>query len=176
MDTVTFDRLLLKTAFCCMASDGKIVDREIAVINSLCRKSPLFKDFDFQKELNKLVKRFNAEGKKFIAYFFDLLKNTILTEEEELTLIDWAIRTIQADEVDDYSEIKFFKIIRRNLKISNEKILAVYPNIEQFLEEDIVIESDLEKILNQYLELAEIPQFELISLIDDNTNDSKSEG
>ena len=31
MDTITFDKLLLKTAFCCMASDGNIDKREIQV-------------------------------------------------------------------------------------------------------------------------------------------------
>ena len=47
MDTITFDKLLLKTVFCCMASDGNIDKREIALIKSMCEKSPLFKDFKF---------------------------------------------------------------------------------------------------------------------------------
>lgn len=29
METITFDKLLLKTAFCCMASDGNIDNREV---------------------------------------------------------------------------------------------------------------------------------------------------
>jgi uncharacterized membrane protein YebE (DUF533 family) len=33
MDTIKFDKLLLKTAFCCMASDGHIDSREIAIVN-----------------------------------------------------------------------------------------------------------------------------------------------
>ena len=52
METISFDQLLLKTAFCCMASDGKIDQREIAFIKSMCEKSPLFKDFNFQEEMN----------------------------------------------------------------------------------------------------------------------------
>ena len=31
MDTITFDRLLLKTAFCCMAADGKIENNEVSI-------------------------------------------------------------------------------------------------------------------------------------------------
>ena len=164
MDTISFDKLLLKSAFCCMASDGHIDNREIALIKSMCEKSPLFKDFNFQEEINTLVSMINTRGKEFISYYFDLLDKSILTEKEELTLIDFAIQTIKADEQIEYSEIKFFKNIRHRLKISNEDILAVFPDIEQFLEEDIVTESFLSKITSQYLEAIQLPNFELISI------------
>jgi uncharacterized tellurite resistance protein B-like protein len=147
-----------------MASDGHIDNREIALIKSMCEKSPLFKDFNFQEEINTLVSMINTRGKEFISYYFDLLDKSILTEKEELTLIDFAIQTIKADEQIEYSEIKFFKNIRHRLKISNEDILAVFPDIEQFLEEDIVTESFLSKITSQYLEAIQLPNFELISI------------
>jgi len=164
METISFDKLLLKTAFCCAASNGTIEPQEITKIKDLCEKSILFKDFDFQGEINLLVNKINTRGKEFISYYFDLIKNSTLTEQEELTLIDFAIQTIRADNETDYAEIKFFKNIRHRLKISDENILAVFPDIEQFLEEDIVTESFLDKITSQYLEAAELPQFELISL------------
>ena len=47
-------------------------------------------------------------------------------------------------------------------QISDENILAVYPDIEQFLEVDIITESFLDKITNQYLDLAKLPKFEHI--------------
>jgi len=164
METISFDKLLLKTAFCCAASNGTIEPQEITKIKELCEKSILFKDIDFQGEINLLVNKINTRGKEFISYYFDLIKNSTLTEQEELTLIDFAIQTIRADNETDYAEIKFFKNIRHRLKISDENILAVFPDIEQFLEEDIVTESFLDKITSQYLEAAELPQFELISL------------
>jgi len=163
MNAIPFDKLVLKTAFCCMASDGIIDKREIALINTMCKKSPLFVDFNFEKEINALVSKLNTKGKEFISYYFDLLKNSKLSEQEELTLIDFAIKTIKADDQIEYSEIKFFKVIRHNLKISDEKILESYPDIEQFLEQDIITESYLDKISKQYLETAELPQFELIT-------------
>ena len=171
MDTISFDKLLLKTAFCCMASDGNIDKREIALIKSMCEKSSLFENFNFQDEINTLVSKINTRGKEFITYYFDLLKHSNLTEQEELNLIDFAINTIKSDEQIHYSEIKFFKVIRHNLKISDEKVLAVYPDIEQFLEEDIITESYLEKITHQYLETAELPQFELINSFDSGSLD-----
>ena len=164
MEHISFDKLLLKTAFCCMASDGNIDNREITMIKSMCEKSSLFDDFNFQEEINKLVSKINTNGKEFISYYFDLLKVNSLTEQEELTLIDFAIQTIKADEQIEYSEIKFFKNIRHRLQISDENILAVYPDIQQFLEEDIITESFLDKITNQYLDLAELPTFEHINL------------
>ena len=176
METITFDRLLLKTAFCCMASDGNIDKREIALIKSMCENSPIFVNFDFKKEINELVKKLNTRGKEFISYYFDLLKNSTLSESEELTLIDFAVQTIKADELIEYAEIKFFKVIRHNLKVCDEKILSVYPEIESWLEEDIITESYLDKITKQYFDMAELPQFELISSIelDSAVNETKN--
>jgi uncharacterized tellurite resistance protein B-like protein len=162
MDPKSFERLLLTTAFCCMASDSKIDEKEIAVIQSMCEKSPLFEKLNFKAEINNLVLEINSKGKSFISDYFASLKESSLSEQEELTLIDLAIKTIQADEIIEYSEIKFFKVIRNSLKISDDNILSVYPGIEKFLEKDIITESYLEKITNQYLEVAELPQFELL--------------
>ncbi len=172
MDTISFDKLLLKTAFCCMASDGNIDNREVAVIKTMCAKSPLFSNFNFEEEINTLVTKLNTSGKEFIRDYFDLLKHSTLIEQEELALIDFAISTIKADDKIDYSEIKFFKVIRHNLKIGDENILAVYPDIEQFLEPDVITESYLEKITNQYLDTAELPQFELINSFDPDSLDN----
>ena len=162
METISFDRLLLKTAFCCMASDGNIDNREIALIKTTCENSQYFGDINFEEEINILVNKINSRGKEFISYYFDLLNQSDLSEKEELTLINFAIQTIKADEQVEYSEIKFFKNIRHRLKVSNENILVVYPDIEEFLEEDIVTESFLSKIANQYLDSIELPKFEVI--------------
>ncbi|MBK9984464.1 MAG: TerB family tellurite resistance protein [Saprospiraceae bacterium] len=162
MDTISFDKLLLKSAFCCMASDGHIDKREIALIERMCQNSPIFKDLNFHEEVNSLVEEINTSGKEFISYYFSLLSQSTLSEEEEMTLIDFAIQTIKADDKIEYSEIKFFKNIRHRLKVSDETILAVFPDIEQFLEEDIITESFLDKISNQYLDIAELPKFDLI--------------
>jgi uncharacterized tellurite resistance protein B-like protein len=163
METITFDKLLLKTAFCCMASDGDIDPREVNMIKTLCEQSPILNNLSIEDEINQLISALNETGKSFIKQYFNQLKESKLTEEEELTLIDFAIKTIMADERIEYAEIKFFKIIRNNLNLSNEKILEYYPDIEQFLEEDISTTSYLDKIM-QYFDLVEYPKFELINL------------
>lgn len=155
-----------------MASDGNIDEREISTIKSMCEKSPLFDNFNFQKEINILVGSINSEGKQFIQNYFNLLNQTNLSEENELILIDFAIKTINADDQLEYSEIKFFKNIRHRLSITNEKILERFPDIELYLEEDIVTESFLDKITSQYFETTVLPQFDQISDVDlskDNT-------
>jgi len=166
METISFDRLLLKTAFCCMASDGKIVPKEVTLIKKLCEKSPVFRELNFNEEINSLVTRFNKNGKDFINYYFCLLKDADLTDNEELALIEFAIETIKADESIEYSEIKFFKAIRHNLKISDELILANHNDVEFWLEQDISTESNIDKVINQYFEVSNLPQFDLISLTD----------
>lgn len=164
METITFDKLLLKTAFCCMASDGKIDKTEVELIKKMCHTSDLFQNFDFEKEINILLSKINLRGKEFIQYYFNLLKNSSLNHQEELTLIDFAIKTINADDVVEYSEIKFFKSIRKCLKISDEEILVVYPDIEFYLEEDINTDNNLDNLVNNYLNSVELPQFEKIKL------------
>ena len=68
------------------------------------------------------------------------------------------------------------KVTLRDVEIcSDNSILAVFPDIEQFLEEDIVTESFLDKITNQYLEAAELPQFELISIDTSSLDDLKKD-
>jgi uncharacterized tellurite resistance protein B-like protein len=163
METITFDKLLLKTAFCCMASDGDIDPREVNMIKILCEQSPILKNLSIEEEINQLISTLNETGKSFIQQYFNQLKESKLTEEEDLTLIDFAIKTIMADERIEYAEIKFFKIIRNYLNIPNEKILEHYPDIEQFLEEDISTSSYFDKIM-QYFDLVEYPKFELINL------------
>lgn len=175
MDAISFDKLLFNTVFCCMAADGDIDKREISLIKSICDKSSLFSNFNFQEEINKLVEKINTSGKDYIKYYFDLLKQTQLSEEEELTLIDFAIQTINADEKIEYSEIKFFKNIRHRLKVRDSKILERFPDIEQFLEDDIITDGFLDKISNQYFQAIELPQFDLITIETQSSENSKKE-
>jgi hypothetical protein len=166
METIAFDKLVLRTAFCCMASNGVITKSELSLLNEMCASSKIFVDFDFHDEMNLLVNEINKGAKSFISHYFEMLKSSKLNEEEELILIDFATKTINADQEVDYAEIKFFKVIRHNLKVSDEKILELFPDIELFLESDIQTESYLDKISRQFLDTAEIPLFDLITPID----------
>lgn len=166
MEDIKFDRLLLKTAFCCMACDGDIDRREVESIRMICEASPMFTNIDLLVDLNELVNQLNVEGKKFIQKYLEDLKKAALSNEQELDIIHFAIETIKADEVIEYSEIKFFKAIRACLRIKNEAILAKFPEIETYLEADIQTSTYLNRLIDQYFDSVEIPQFGAIPIFE----------
>jgi uncharacterized tellurite resistance protein B-like protein len=141
MKIISFDKLLLKTGICCMASDGRMDHEEIELIKSLCIKSPLFKFFDFLDAINHNITEINSNGKEYIREYFGQLSMAKLSEQQELVLIDFAIKTIKANKVVEKSEVVFFKEIRQHLKISNESILKQYPDLNVFLEKDEISET-----------------------------------
>ena len=57
------------------------------------------------------------------------------------------------------------------MNVGDEKILARFPDIEQYLEDDIITDTFLDKITSQYFEISELPQFDLISIADNNKQD-----
>ena len=130
--------LLLKTVFCCMACDGEIADSEISLVKKLTLQSNSFGEVDVEQMLNSYVEAINQNGLLFISQYIQEIKDTEFTDEEALNLISLAIKTIEADENIEYSEIRFFKKIRSQLKISDKKILNILPDKEDFLLPDIV--------------------------------------
>lgn len=165
MKAIAFDKILLKTAFCCMASDGHIDTREVEIIKELCNKSHYFNDFDFIKEIQELVEEINQDTNAFIFNLLKMLDDQNFSLEEELTLIKFSIETIKADDHIEYSEIKFFKVLRGHFKLKNETILEHYPDIESFLQVDI----DKPELVGNYLQSHEMPDFIKIdySLLED---------
>ena len=158
--------LLLKTAFSCMACDGHIDNREISLLKQLGKEVEYFRDVNITKEIDSLVISINENGHNFLKEYFHELKNAVLKEEDELTIVKVAVQAINADEKVEYSEIKIFKIIRSYLKVSNTKILTILPEIEEYLEQDIISEKYIESITENYFEAHSLPQFELVSSLD----------
>ena len=164
MEKESFEQLLLKTAFCCMASDGHLDNREVALIKSICEKTDFSNRLNLNEEINALVAGINANGKLFIQQFLQLLQESELSEDEQLSIIGIAVQTIHADEQVQYSEIKFFKNIRHRLKLSDDVILVRFPDIENFLQEDIRSHGLLERVTSNYFDTMELPQFEDITI------------
>jgi uncharacterized tellurite resistance protein B-like protein len=156
--------LLLKTAFCCMACDGDIDEREINLIKKLEEDEQVFNVEDLEETLNQFIQAINQEGERFLKRYFEELKQTALTESEEIQLVKTALRTIEADEEIAYSEIKFFKIIRSNLKVSDQQILDELPGKEDYLEKDIMAEDYENKLQSEYFKVQELPEFQIISI------------
>lgn len=131
------NELYLKTAFCCMACDGDIAQEEINLIKDYVKTSSLFENLEIEKLLNEYVVSINATGISFLNSYIKELNNENLSTEQELQIVKIAIAMIEADNEILYSEVKFFKRIRQCLSISDEDILAVLPDKEDYLLPDI---------------------------------------
>jgi uncharacterized tellurite resistance protein B-like protein len=143
-----------------MASDGDIDPKELEVLSVLFEK---LENIDTKAECNNLIEELNSNARSFFKTFYKELETSVLSIEHQLEIINFAKKTIEADEKVEYSEVKFFKTIRHRLSISDEKILEVYPDLEFWLIEDIDTGNDLNKITDSYLNTFEIKQFKLVN-------------
>ena len=175
METINFDKLLLKTAFSCMACDGDIDKREVKLIKQLHKDNNTFGGIDINSEMDALLLAINKDGHLFLKNYFNILATFELSETEELKLVEVAINTIKADEKIEYSEIKFFKVIRSKLKIGDALILEKHPDFEDYLEQDIISESYLERLQEDFFDTHISNEFDLISEIDDDLLNSLKE-
>lgn len=153
--------LLLRTAFACMSCDGDIANEEVELIRQMSKERQLFGNVDIDKELDALVKEINLKGKGFLKQYLVSLAEESLDEEQELKVADVAVQTIRADEKIEYSEIKFFKVIRSNLKIvSDETLIEKIDGIdENYLAQDI--RADYLQMYDDYFNTIELPKFEI---------------
>ena len=128
----------LKTILCCSACDGEIASEEIAALKSIASSMDIFKTIDIERELNQMIESLNEKGAEFLMEYVDSIREMDLSEEEQLLVVKLAIDIIEADNEILYSEVKFFKRIRRNLTISDELILSKFPDKEDYLLPDII--------------------------------------
>ncbi|WP_439882184.1 hypothetical protein ACSX1A_03265 [Pontibacter sp. MBLB2868] len=162
MNNLNFKKLLFKTAFSCTACDGHIDTREIEIIKQINKEEELVKEDSVQNELNKLIDELNNQGHDFLKQYLKELSETVLNDEEELAIINTAVRTINADESVEYSEISFFKLIRSKVSLSDETILDALPDIEEYLEKDVISKSYSVDLKTQFFSTSTFPQFELL--------------
>lgn len=155
------NELLLRTAFACMSCDGEIASEEVELIKQMSKEKQLFGEIDIDKELDELVREINLKGKGFLKQYLVNLAEESLTEEQELKVADVAVQTIRADNRIEYSEIKFFKVLRSNLKIvSDETLLEKIDGIdENYLAQDI--QADYLQMYDDYFSTIELPKFEM---------------
>jgi len=166
-----FNELLLKTAFSCMACDGSIDKREVKLLKKMSNEKQEFGDIDINAQLDALLLSINKDGHQFLKDYFSELTSIELSEDEELKIVEVAIDTIKADEKVEYSEVKFFKVIRSKLTIADEKVLKQHPDFEEYLEQDIISDSYLERLQNDFFDTNILPKFEAIHLLDSDIID-----
>ena len=146
--------LYLKTLFCCMACDGEIAKAEVEMVKHLSSEYDIFSNIEIESYLNKWITAINENGTVFLKNYLNELSNVNLSLSEQLFIVDLVIKTIEADERIEYSEIKFFKKIRNRLSITDEEILRKYPDKEDFLLPDVNVVD--EPIWNNNIQFTEI--------------------
>jgi uncharacterized tellurite resistance protein B-like protein len=158
------NELLLRTAFACMSCDGEIAAEEVDLIKQMASEKHLFGDIDINSELDKLLNEINIKGKGFLKQYLVCLAEQNLSEEQELNVANVAVQTIRSDNKIEYSEIKFFKVLRSNLKVvSDETLLGKIEGIdENYLAQDI--RADYLQMYDDYFNTIELPKFNLSSL------------
>lgn len=168
MEENTINTLLLKTAFCCMACDGEIASEEVGLIKTICKENAALHEVDFETEINQFITEINANSKQFLSDFFKTVEQRApdLTEQQELDLIDIAIKVIKADSKIEYSEIKFFKAVRYCFKIEDDRVISYFSesveNIDLFLGDDIKAATTLEDVTKQYFNVFNIDVLQMV--------------
>ena len=141
--------LYLKTLFCCSVCDGEIAPEEISLVKQLSLNNSAFDGLDVENIINSYVERINNQGSIFLKDYLNEVDNATLSDDEQVKLIELAIKMIEADNQILYSEVKFFKKIRNRMSVSDESILAKLPNSEDYLLPDILVEEkDFEEVGN----------------------------
>ncbi len=126
-----------------MACDLDIAEEEITLIKeTIANEAQLFEDMEVENLLNTYVSEINETGKLFLTRYLSSLAEAELTQDEELQIVDLAIKMIEADNVIQYSEVSFFKKIRVRLSLTDEQILERHPDKEDFLLPDINVYED----------------------------------
>jgi uncharacterized tellurite resistance protein B-like protein len=122
MDKNDFKKILFKVAFCTMACDGHIDDREIEELKIMDKNTSFFEAVDLSDELKQLIADLKQKGTKVIEELFTALKETKLNPIQELLVLEVALRIINADEQHDENEVKFIHLLRSKLEIHDETI------------------------------------------------------
>ena len=127
-----FNKVLLLTSVCCMACDGEIAKEEVSTLKKLSEEQHLFEKDDMNGVLPIIMDSLTKYGYEFVKSYLDLLGNADFSDIQALQILDVAAKTIYADNKIEYDEIKFFKSIRRNLKVTDEQILSQVDGVEDY--------------------------------------------
>lgn len=173
MDKNKFKKILFKVAFCTMACDGHIDDREIEELQMMDKKTSFFESIDLSEELNRLIKDFDKKGTKVIEELFVYLRETKLNPIQELLVLEVALRIINADNKHDENEVRFIHLLRSKLELHDETIN------DRFGELDILYTNEYSRNIVdgkteiEFAESVKLPEMSELIQVDLNIEKSK---
>lgn len=130
MKNKNFRELLFKVAFCSMACDGHIDQREIDELKIIDKKASFFESINLSDELTQLLDDFRDKGTKVIEELFVFLRKTKLNPVQELLVLEVALRIINADNIHDENEKRFIHLLRSKLELHDSTINDRFGHLE----------------------------------------------
>jgi len=131
-----FQRLLFRTAFCLMACDGHIDEREVNEIKLMNKSSAYFNGIDLSDELEELLADLKERGKHLVDELFDTLTKLDASIIQELLMLEVSFRLVHADEKVDENEKKFLRFLRSKLKVHDEVIRDRFGVVQYLFDKD----------------------------------------
>ena len=125
-----YKELLLKTAVCAIAADGKIDERETKALHKIEKKSPYFSSVDLEQTLTSSLETCMNEIESFIDSTLGSISKADLNVAQELTLLEISIRIIEADEDVVKKEEEFIKRLRDVVEVDDSIISERFGAIE----------------------------------------------
>ena len=165
-DRAEFQRFLFRLAFCVMACDGHIDDREVKEIRSMNKSSAYFQGIDLSDELETLLAELKTRGKHIVNELFEKLTKFDISTVQELLILEIAFRMVAADEKHDENEIKFVRYLRSKLKVHDEIIRDRFGTVEYLFDKDYSQDVIRKEIREDLFSSIAIPEFKELNTID----------
>lgn len=171
MSSSTIDEILLRTAFSFMTCDGHIDTAEITSIMKMAQNKYLFGTIDIEQELENMLERINLRGTDYLKDYFRKVHRAELTEKEQISIIQIAVDIIYADMEVRESEVKFLRVLRTMLNISDSLILTNFPQLaKDFVWEDEFTEDYIKELYQNYFKHQVMPSFIVNDVLDISQN------
>lgn len=171
MDKNEFKKILFKVAFCSMACDGHIDEREVKELKIMDKNASFFEGVNLSYELDKLIKEFENKGTKVIEELFSCLRETELNPIQELLVLEVALRIINADNIHDENEVKFIHLLRSKLKLHDETINDRFGKLDILHTNEYSRNIVVGKTEIEFADSVQLPEMSELMQIDLNTKD-----
>lgn len=166
MERQELQRLLFRTAFCVMACDGHIDEREIKEIRLMDKSAQYFQGIDLSDELEQLLSILQKKGKHIVDELFDTISKVKLSTVQELLVLEVALRMVNADERLDENEIKFMRYLRSKLNVHNEIIHDRFGIIDYLFDKDYSVDIVKQETHDDLILNIDIPSIQELQVID----------
>lgn len=161
-----FQRLLFRTAFCLMACDGHIDEREVNEIKWMNTHSNYFKGIDLSDELEELLRELKVRGKHIVDELYSDLSDLNLSSVQELLILEIAFRIAHTDEKVHENEIKLIRYLRSKLHVHDEIIHDRFGVVEYLFDKDYSQEIIKQDAKDDLLAHITLPDFKEIGTFD----------